>query len=283
MKTRPLFASVLVLAFAGAVGAQGSNSAPPSGQTPGQNSGQGYGQYGRRGGEGGYGGGFGGGVLGRGLIGTVTETAADHYTIKTEAGEVYAVHFSANTRILKQQPGTPRPSGNQGPGPEAGQSAAAGGQDSLGGFGRGNPPQQIKASDIKAGDMIRVMGEVDDAAKSVGAVAVLQIDPATVQQVRQRLANFGKTWLAGNVTAIDGVKLTLNGAVDKVPHTVVADENTELRKRGEPATLADIQIGDNVNVEGAVKDGAFAATSIAVFGGRRGGETPPVPRNASPQ
>ena len=36
---------------------------------------------------------------GRGLMGTVTEAASDHYTIKTDQGELYRVFFSVNTRI----------------------------------------------------------------------------------------------------------------------------------------------------------------------------------------
>ena len=55
-----------------------------------------------------------GAMLGRGVIGTVTEVAADHYTIKTEMGEVYTVHFSANTRITKQPAGMRGPGGGGG-------------------------------------------------------------------------------------------------------------------------------------------------------------------------
>ena len=47
-------------------------------------------------------------------------------------------------------------------------------------------------------------------------------------------------------------------------------------------TLADIQVGDTVRVDGAVKDGVFTATSMNV-GGMMGGETPTVPRSAPPQ
>src|SRR5271168_728011 len=62
-------------------------------------SGQNPGQGGRGRGMGGFPGG------GRGILGSVTEVAADHYTIKTDNGETYTVHFSANTRIVKQAPG----------------------------------------------------------------------------------------------------------------------------------------------------------------------------------
>ena len=270
MKVLPLFAAILVLAFAAAAGAQDSSSAPPAGQDSGR-----YGQRGSRGGGGGF-----GGAMGRGTMGTVTEVAADRFTIKTDSGDRYTVHFNANTRILKQVAAARTSGSNTGSG-----AAAAAGEGAPGGWsgmGRGNPPQEIKASDIKAGDIIRVMGEVDTAARSVGAVAVLKLDPATVEQIHQMMANFGKTWLAGKVTAIDGVKITLTGAVDNAPHAVIADENTQFRKRREPATLADIEVGDTIRVDGALKDGAFTATLVSVAG-MNGGETPSVPRNSAPQ
>ena len=95
-------------------------------------------------------------------------------------------------------------------------------------------------------------------------------------------ANFGKTWLQGKVTAINETTITLTGTLDNASHTVVADENTTFRKRRDPVTLADIQVGDIIRVEGAVKNGVFAAASVNV-GGMMGGETPTVPRGAPPQ
>jgi hypothetical protein len=211
----------------------------------------------------------GGNAMGRGTMGTVTEVTPDHYTIKTETGETYTVRYSANTRILKQQA---RPRGEGG--------ASAGEQG--GNRGGGNPPTPLKATDIKIGDAIAAMGEVDASAKSVGATMVLQIDPERAKQMREMEANYGKTWLMGKVTAIDGVKVTLNGAVDHTPHTFVADENTTFRKRRDPITLADIQVGDNVRVEGALKDGAFLASSVNAIGQPLAG-TPSAPGNAQPQ
>jgi hypothetical protein len=263
MRTRSL--SVIFAAFLlpAAGFAQDSNAAAPvAGQNPGQNPGQGYGQG--SGGNGRRGGGFGGG-MGRGTMGTVTEAAGDHYTIKTEAGDVYTVHFDSNTRMVKQPAGMGmrEQGGSQG----GAQAGGGGGQRMGGGMGRGNPPVQIKATDIKAGDMIRAMGEADAATRTINATAVMQIDPATVQAMREMQANFGKTWLMGKVTAIDGAKITLTGSMDNAPHTVVADENTTFRKRRDPVTLADIQVGDTVRVDGALKDGGvFAATAINVGG-----------------
>jgi hypothetical protein len=207
---------------------------------------------GPRGGRGGWGGGMG---MGGGITGTVTEVAADHYTIKTDAGDTYTIHFSVNTRIVKQT-------------------------IQRRGEGGGNPPQTIQPSEIKVGDAVGVMGEVDAAAKSVGAVVIAQLDPERARQIRELRANFGKTWIQGKVTAINETKVTLLSSVDNAAHAFVADENTTFRKRREPITLADVQVGDVVRVEGAVKDGIFVAATVVVMGMPPGG-TPVVPRDAT--
>jgi Domain of unknown function (DUF5666) len=183
--------------------------------------------------------------MGRGTVGTVTEVAADHYTIKTDLGEVYAVHYSVNTRMMKQPPGPARRT-------EDGQ-------------GERTPPTPIKPADIKVGDVIAASGEVDTAARTIGAVFVMLVDPERAKEMRAMEANFGKTWLAGRVTAINEVKVTLEGGPDNAVHSFVADENTTFRKRRDPITLADIQVGDFVRVEGAVKGGSFLATNVAVM------------------
>jgi hypothetical protein len=224
-------------------------------------------------------------MAGQGLMGTVTEVAADHYTVKTDAGDVYIVHFSSDTRIMKQSARMRGPGGGSGQG-EGGVQGAGGGQGGGGGYGRGgnggNPPQELKPSDIKVGDVIDATGNTDASAKSVAAMRIVRVDPERVAQMRAMQANFGKTWLMGTVTAIDGTKITLTGTVDNAPHTVVADENTTFRKRRDPVTLADIQVGDTVRIDGALKDGVFTAASVNV-GGMMGGETPSVPRSAPPQ
>jgi len=107
-----LFCPIAALAFALTAAAQDATTSPQS--PPPSNQGQ-RGAGGR--------GGWGRGEMGRGLMGTVTDVAADHYTIKTENGETYTVHFSANTRILKQQ-ARARGEGGQPP-PTAGSAAAA--------------------------------------------------------------------------------------------------------------------------------------------------------------
>jgi hypothetical protein len=147
------------------------------------------------------------------------------------------------------------------------------------------PPQPIKATDIKVGDVIAANGEVDAGAKSVGAVFVMLIDPERAKEMRAMEANYGKTWLAGRVTAINEVKVSLEGGPDRGPRSFVADENTTFRKRRDPITLADMQVGDMVRVEGALKDGAFVATTVNVMtppNGPRGEDGPGGPPMGPP-
>ena len=234
-------AGILLVGLAGSSAAFAQDSGTPQNQSQGQG-----GWQGRRGGPG-------GGMMemgmGRGTVGTVTQAANDHYTIKTELGEIYTIHYSVNTRVVKQPAGQPRRGQGQGQGD-----------------GERTPPQAIKATDIKVGDVIAASGEVDANAKSVGAVFVVLIDPERAKEMRAMEANYGKTWLIGRVTAINEVKVSLEGGPDHAVHTFMADENTTFRKRRDPITLADVQVGDMVRVEGAIKDGAFVATTVAVMG-----------------
>lgn len=277
MNVRSLtFTIVFSLAFAASVMAQGSDPSPDASQT-GQTSSSGDSPRGGRG----YGMGMGMGMAdGRGIMGTVTEVASDHYTVKTDTGETYTIHFSANTRMMKQ------PAGGRGPGG----MGRRGGQDPgmAGGMGRGgNPPEPIKATDIKVGDAVGAMGAMDATAKSLGAVVIVQLDPERAKQMEKRAeemrATYGKTWIQGRVTAIDGVKVTLEGMMDNAPHSFAADENTVFRKRREPVTLADIQVGDMVRADGTLKDGAFLATTVNVMGPRQGEGAPPAPAGFQPQ
>ena len=108
MKSRLLPIIVFSLAL-GFTGVQYANATSAPAQDSGN--GAGAGGYGQRNGRGGFGGGLGMGIAGSsGIMGTVTEVAADHYTVKSENGEIYTIHFSANTRITKQ------PAGMRGPG-----------------------------------------------------------------------------------------------------------------------------------------------------------------------
>lgn len=256
MKLRFLPVVALATAVGVAVFAQEPANPPAPGQAGGaQGSPNAQQPSGQRGGRW-----AGGGMMGRGVMGTVTEVAADHYTIKNDSGETWTVHYSANTRIMKQPP---RPAGTDNIRRGAGEGAG-------GGEGRGmgmgaNPPTAIKAADIKVGDAITAMGEVDQAGKSIGAMMVMQLSPESAKRMEEMRASFGKTWLMGKVAAINETTVTLQSGVDNASHAFVADENTTFRRRRDPITLADIQPGDNVRVEGAIKGGQFVATTVNVM------------------
>lgn len=211
-------------------------------------------ERGRRAGRGQWGG---GGMMGRGVMGSVTEITPDHFTIKTESGDLYTIHYSVNTRIMKAPK---RPEKDQ--------------QDSERYLGL---PITIKPTDIKVGDAIGASGEMDPAAKSVGAIVIFQVDPETAKRMRQMQANYGKTWLMGRVTAINEVNVTIQGGPDNATHTFTADENTTFRKRRDPITLADIQPGDMVRVEGEMKNNTFVATTVSVMGPRPDRQNNPPP------
>ena len=235
-----------LLLLLGMVAAAQDAPAPPPQEPPNAGPGTGTGM------GAGQGRGRGGWMGGRGVGGTVSEVTADHYTIKTLAGETFTVHYSANTRVMMQ------------PAQRPGAGAMR------------VPPQEIKAADIHVGDAIMAVGEIDAAAKSVGAMTVVKIDPERAREMREMQANFGKTWLVGRVTAVNDTKVTLHSQVDDADHTFAADENTSFRRRRVPVTLADIEVGANVRVEGAVKEGVFVASSVNVMG-------PPVSGGPSPR
>jgi hypothetical protein len=246
MKRLDIALALVILAVGGmrwAARAQDAGASQQPSQAP---QGRGAGQRGAWGGA--------GGMMGRGVMGTVTAIATDHFTVKTESGDLYAVHYSVNTRIMKGGGGQRRGQGEADP--------------------PANPPQEIKASEIKIGDAIVASGEIDANVKTVGAVVIFQIDPERAKQMREMQANYGKTWLMGKVTAVNETNVTLQGGPDNATHTFVADENTTFRKRRDPITLADIQVGDTVRVEGAVKNGSFLAATVAVMG------PPPPDRSA---
>ena len=239
MKVRTLASSIIVLAmgalpvvtFAQDAGTVQDTNPPVQSQRSGQHGGRGMWS--------------GGEMMGHGVMGTVTEVAPSHFTVKTESGDVYTIRFSVNTRLLKGG-GVPR----------------RGQPDSEPQF---TPPQPIKATDIKVGDAIAASGDMDANAKSVGAVVIFLIDPERAKQMREMQANYGKTWLMGRVSVINDVKVTLQGGPDNASHSFVADENTTFRKRRDPITLADIRAGDMVRVEGSLKNGEFLATTVAVM------------------
>jgi hypothetical protein len=198
---------------------------------------------------------FAGGQMVRG---TVTAATPDHLTVKTDAGEVYQVALSANTRLTKER-------------------------------------QPVKLADIKVGDGVGAMGVLDPATKTVHAVFVGVIDAEQVKKARE---NMGKTYITGKVTAIDmdALKVTVLRP-DGVSQVISVDEQTSFKRGGrgmaamasgagvidagggggrgagngggggggESITFADIKVGDSIAGRGALKNGTFVPTELGVM------------------
>lgn len=119
----------------------------------------------------------------------------------------------------------------------------------------------IQISGLRVGDMIAAIGDKNPKARTLGAVFVVVIDKQRFEEMR---ANFGKTWTAGIVQSINGTNITIKRP-DKVIQTISVDENTEFRRRREDIVLPDIKPGDNISARGALNNGSFLATLVAVI------------------
>lgn len=194
---------------------------------------------------------------GRGVGGTVTAISGTTLTIKTEDGDSYQVFTSANSHIMKRVDRQAEP---------------------------------VKVSEIHVGDALMAGGEVDTKAKTIGAVFVMLLTPEQAAQAKKMRDEFGKTWTAGEVTAIKDTDITIKRR-DGVTQTVSVDENTSFKKRNDSITLADIQVGDPLRATGALKGSSFLATTVNVghMGGpggegrgSRNGQQPPAAPAATP-
>lgn len=212
-------------------------------------------------------GGPGGGGGGRGqfsnmprVAGEVTAVSGASVTVKSEDGTTYTVVTTDNTRVMK---------GN-------GQARGAGNM------------QTIKVADLKTGDGLIAMGQLDAPAKTLHAAFVVATDASVVKAMKE---NLGKTYITGKVTAIDldNAKLTVTRP-DGVSQVIGLDENTSFKRGrgrmgagnglgtggpapaggagGESITLADVKVGDQVQGQGAVKAGTFVPTELHVMSPR---------------
>jgi hypothetical protein len=191
--------------------------------------------------------------------GTVTAVAPDHLTVKTEAGDTFTVAVTPNTQVRN-------------------------GRDTM------------KLADVHAGDGVGAMGELDRPNKTVHAMMLMVVTAAQIKQMKDDL---GKTYIAGKVTAMDDVKLTILRS-DGVSQVIQVDDGTSFKRggrgmamgmggmgfgggmgsgqgggaragaggngagAGESITLADIKVGDMVGGPGGLKNGVFIPTELNV-------------------
>jgi hypothetical protein len=181
--------------------------------------------------------------------GQVTAVAKDFVSMKTPQGDVYRVSISPNTRVMK-----------------------------------GRDP--MKFGEIKVGDGVGAMGEIDPATRTVHALMMTVVGADEVQRMKDSL---GKTFISGTVVAIHELKLTIK-RTDGVEQVIGVDEDTSFRRggmggvaagtmgfgrqggevaapaanAGESITLADVKVGSNVAGPGKLKNGLFVPTTLGV-------------------
>jgi hypothetical protein len=197
------------------------------------------------------------GAQGRMVRGTVTSVAGDQILVKTDAGDLFHVAVTTNTRMMKER-------------------------------------QPVKFADIHVGDGVGAMGVLDAQAKTIHAAALFVVDAAQVKKMRE---DMGKTYISGKVTAIDELELTIHrqdGVTQKI--TVDEGTSFKRGGRragmamrgdgsadafagggdaparaggpnagGESITLADVKVGDTVIGPGALKGGVFVPTQLTVI------------------
>jgi hypothetical protein len=133
--------------------------------------------------------------------------------------------------------------------------------------------EPAKLSDLKIGDFVIVRGE-HSSENEINASAVLagppgggrfvmRTGPDGEGMINGNMADLGKTFIVGEVKAIDGAKITVHRPDDQ-EQTIQADENTSFRKAGESITLPDIKIGDTIMGRGDVRDGVFVPATLNV-------------------
>jgi hypothetical protein len=202
--------------------------------------------------------------------GEITAVTGMNITIKTEKGETVQIVTTANTRVMR---------------------------------GRG---ESSKVTDLKVGDGLMAMGNLDASTGTLHAALVLATDAAQLKAMKE---NLGKTYIAGKVTAIDTGETSGNPTItverpDHVSQTIGLDETTSFRRggrggqstgltpgstptprtdAGEAITLADVKVGDTVRGTGSLKNGVFVPSQLVLVLPGQGGRRHPNGTAATPQ
>src|SRR5207248_4396247 len=104
--------------------------------------------------------------------------------------------------------------------------------------------QDAKFSDFKAGDMVMVGGEpagADTWTARFVASRTGGLGPGGEGGMQAMREGIGKQFIAGEVKAIDGTKLTI-ARPDGQTQTIEVDENTSFRKERQSITLPEIKV-----------------------------------------
>ncbi len=181
---------------------------------------------------------------GNGIGGTITEIKGDTLTVKTMQGNTVTVKITPETRFRKDR-------------------------------------QPAQLADFKPGDTVMVGGE--KAADDTWKARFVASRTGGAQGMQAFREGMGKQFIAGEVKAIDGTKLTI-ARPDGQSQTIEVDENTSFRKGRESITLPDIKVGDHVFGRGALNAAGVFIPQVLNVGppmmmmgpGERQGAPPPA-------
>jgi hypothetical protein len=151
--------------------------------------------------------------------------------------------------------------------------------------------KDAKLSDFKVGDRVFASGEQDKdgvwtaqmLGQRSGAGAFPRGGGMGGMQVKPE--DNGKTYILGELTRIDGTRLTIKKP-DNTEQVIEVDEDTSFHnERRESVTLADLKVGDLVRGRGAVKSGVFVPKELNTGRPRRPqpGTTQAPPPGSVPQ
>jgi hypothetical protein len=125
--------------------------------------------------------------------------------------------------------------------------------------------QQAALQAIHTGDAIFASGQIDEQARTIDAAAI-QIRPAQAARMLEIFHNnFGRTWTAGIVTAIDSGSVTVR-RMDGQSQTVGLDPNTVYKLRDQPADSSMLHLGERVNIMLRSSGGAQIARTVGISG-----------------
>jgi hypothetical protein len=164
-----------------------------------------------------------------GVGGQITAIAGSIVTLQTPTGETAKVRINSSTRLMIDR----------------------------------NP---AKLSDFKVGDRVFAGGEQDKfgvwVARVMGQRAGAGQRGGMKPMGGLRPEDNGKTFIAGEITKIDGTRLTVKKPGNTEQVIEVDDDTSFHNERRESITLPDVKAGEFVRGLGAVKNGAFVAKEL---------------------
>ena len=129
--------------------------------------------------------------------------------------------------------------------------------------------KEAKLSDFKLGDRIFASGEQDKDGVWTAQMLGQRGPGGGMGGMQARPEDNGKTYILGELTKIDGTRLTVRKP-DNTEQVIEVDDNTSFHnERRESVTLADVKVGDFLRGRGTLKNGVFVPQELNAGRARR--------------